>query len=270
LRQATSRRTLPKAFGDVVQDFNRMLANHFPVRGELQFCAIDLVLTDLRSGPRRVMFSAMRESLILVAHLVVTIIKLAAPGGAPFRSSRIANPRASVAHPESIPEEGINAWCGGARAARSRHVTDGSLSPYESRGRHQPATLLRFHRALVRRKYRLLFSGKPRCCTGPKGPSEELIAVVLEMKRRNPRVGRPRIASQVSHAFGAEIDKDVVRRILAKALTSEARRRGPSWLTLIAAASDSYCAVNASRAADLRHFVWQSDCAGSFHTPIPA
>src|SRR5712671_7278208 len=44
--------------------------------------AIDLDLTDLRSGWRGVMFSAMREWLILVAHLVVTIIKIAAPGGA--------------------------------------------------------------------------------------------------------------------------------------------------------------------------------------------
>ena len=43
---------------------------------------IDLVLTDLRSGRRGVIFSAMREWLILVAHLVVTIIKIAAPGGA--------------------------------------------------------------------------------------------------------------------------------------------------------------------------------------------
>ena len=80
----------------------------------------------------------------------------------------------------------------------------------------RPATLLRFHRALVRRKYRLLFSGRPRCRPGPKGPSDELIAVILEVKRRNPRFGCPRIAQQVSHAFGIEIDEDVVRRILVR------------------------------------------------------
>src|ERR1700720_4437695 len=44
--------------------------------------AVDLVLTDLRRSRRGVMFSPMREWLILVAHLVVTIIKIAAPGGA--------------------------------------------------------------------------------------------------------------------------------------------------------------------------------------------
>jgi hypothetical protein len=28
--------------------------------------------------------------------------------------------------------------------------------------------------------------------------------------------------------------------------------------------------VGASRRADLRHFVWRSDCAGLFHTPLAA
>lgn len=79
----------------------------------------------------------------------------------------------------------------------------------------RPATLLRFHRALVRRKYQWLFSSRTRRRSGPKGPSQELIAAVLEIKRLNPRFGCPRIAQQISHAFGVEIDKDVVRRILA-------------------------------------------------------
>jgi hypothetical protein len=34
------------------------------------------------------------------------------------------------------------------------------------------------------------------------------------MKRRNPRWGCPRIAQQIALAFGVQIDKDVVRRIL--------------------------------------------------------
>lgn len=91
----------------------------------------------------------------------------------------------------------------------------------------RPTTLLRFHRVLVRRKYRLLFLGRSRCRRGPKGPSDELIAVILEMKRRNPRFGCPRIAQQVSHAFGVEIDKDVVRRILAKHYRSQPGGEGP-------------------------------------------
>ncbi|MEP7243914.1 MAG: helix-turn-helix domain-containing protein, partial [Gammaproteobacteria bacterium] len=76
----------------------------------------------------------------------------------------------------------------------------------------RPATLLRFHRALVRRKYQWLLSAKTPRRPGPRGPSKELIAAVLEIKRLNPRFGCPRIAQQISHAFGLEIDKDVVRR----------------------------------------------------------
>ena len=50
-----------------------------------------------------------------------------------------------------------------------------------------PATILRFHRALVRRKYRNLFSKKSRAKPGPKGPPPELRAAIVAIKQRNPR-----------------------------------------------------------------------------------
>jgi len=78
------------------------------------------------------------------------------------------------------------------------------------------STLLRFHQALVKRKYQLLYSPKNRCRSGPKGPSRELVDAVVEMKRRNPRLGCRKIAEQISMAFGIELNKDVVRRILAR------------------------------------------------------
>src|SRR5216684_1922629 len=80
----------------------------------------------------------------------------------------------------------------------------------------RPSTLLAFHQALVRRKYRRLFSSSP-CLkkSGPKGPSEALIQAVLELKSRNPRFGCPRIARIISHTFGVEIDKNVVYRVLS-------------------------------------------------------
>src|SRR5258707_576716 len=79
------------------------------------------------------------------------------------------------------------------------------------------ATLYKFHKALVDRKYRILFSsaGRPRK-PGPKGPSPELIAAIVEIKRRNPKFGCVYIAQQIAHTFGLDIDKDVVRRVLAK------------------------------------------------------
>jgi putative transposase len=92
---------------------------------------------------------------------------------------------------------------------------------------------------LVERKYRLLVSSRyRRRKPGPKGPSAELIAAIVEMKQRNPRFGCVRIAQQIAHAFGIEIAKDVVRRVLAKHYQpSDTGANGPSGLTFIAQTS---------------------------------
>jgi transposase InsO family protein len=105
----------------------------------------------------------------------------------------------------------------------------------------KPATLLKFHKSLVDRKYSLLFSSSShRHKPGPKGPSAELIAAIVEMKRRNPKFGCIRIAQQISHAFGLDLNKDVVRRVLAKHYRpGGCGTNGPSWLTLIGHAKDS-------------------------------
>jgi hypothetical protein len=58
----------------------------------------------------------------------------------------------------------------------------------------KPSTLLDLDRMLAQRKYRLLFSSECRRQPGPKGPNRELIDAVVEMKRRNPNWGCPRIA----------------------------------------------------------------------------
>jgi len=49
----------------------------------------------------------------------------------------------------------------------------------------KPSTLLAFHAAIVKRKYRQLFSPKRRGKPGPRGPSPELNAAIVEMKRLN-------------------------------------------------------------------------------------
>lgn len=59
------------------------------------------------------------------------------------------------------------------------------------------------------------------------------------MKRRNPRYGCPRIAQQINLAFGLELDKDVVRRVLATHYKPDPSKHGPSWLTTIGHAKDS-------------------------------
>ena len=70
----------------------------------------------------------------------------------------------------------------------------------------KPSTLLSFHNALKKRKYRLLYSPGGGRKPGPRGPSREVNDAIGEMKNRNPRYGCPRITQQINLAFGlAEI-----------------------------------------------------------------
>src|SRR5204863_7751025 len=122
-------------------------------------------------------------------------------------------------------------------------------------------TLLGLHRALKNRKYRLLFSSKARKRPGPKGPSYKVIAAVVQMKLRNPTWGCPRIAQQMGLAFGIEINKDVVRRILAARYQPEPDSAGPSWLTFLGHMKDSLWSLDLFRceSATLRtHWSWWS------------
>jgi putative transposase len=112
----------------------------------------------------------------------------------------------------------------------------------------KPATLLRFHRLLRAGKYRRLFSSQSNAKPGPSGPSKELIEAIVEMKRHNARYGCPRIAQQLSKAFGLAIDRDVVRRVLAKYYKpGPDTGGGPSWLTFIGHAKDSLSSVDLFR-----------------------
>jgi hypothetical protein len=110
------------------------------------------------------------------------------------------------------------------------------------------STLLRLHRALTTRKYRRLFSSAVRKKPGPKGPSREVIAAVVDMKQRNPTWGCPRIAQQITLAFGIPMNKDVVRRILAVRYHPKPDAAGPSWLTVLGHAKDTLWSVDLLRA----------------------
>ena len=103
------------------------------------------------------------------------------------------------------------------------------------------------HRTLRNRKYRRLCSSKRRRKPGPKGPSKELIEAVVQTKWRNPTWGCPRIAQQIALAFDIQIDKDIVRRILARHYRPEQRSGGPSWLTFIGPLKDSLWSIDLFR-----------------------
>jgi hypothetical protein len=80
----------------------------------------------------------------------------------------------------------------------------------------------------------------------------------MEMKRRNSLWGCPRIAEQIKLAFGIEIDKDVVRRILTKHYGPESNAGAPSWLTFLGHIKDSLwsCDLFRCESAGLRtHWV---------------
>jgi transposase InsO family protein len=103
----------------------------------------------------------------------------------------------------------------------------------------KPSTLLALHKALSKQKYRMLFSPNRRRKPGPKAASLDLIHAVVEMKQRNPNWGCPRFAQQIALAFKLQIDKDVVRRILARHYRPGQDSGGPSWLTFLGHTKDS-------------------------------
>ena len=186
----------------------------------------------------------MREMFILIAHLLVTLAKLARPGGLRV----VAAESLAVKHKLLIMKRSRQR----APNLTSRdRLTLGFCALFVSRERLskmavilKASTLLQFHRALVKRKYYLLYSPRKRHRPGPKGPSKELIDTVVEMKRRNPRFGCRKIAEQISSAFGIEINKDVVRRILTRYYRPAPSGDGPSWLTVIGHAKNSLWSVD--------------------------
>jgi putative transposase len=198
----------------------------------------------------------MRDFVVLLMHLVLTVARLAKPGG--FRSVVVES--VLLRHQLLILNRGRK------RAPNLRpgdRMIAGMCMLFIRRARLlrsaivlKPSTLLSLHNVLKERKYRLLFSPRHRDRPGPKGPSKELIDAVVEMKRRNPIFGCPRIAEQVGLAFGVQLDKDVVRRILSVHYRPGTEGSGPSWLTFLGHMKDSLwsCDLFRCESATLRTY----------------
>jgi putative transposase len=190
----------------------------------------------------------MKDLLVLLAHLLTTIAKLLGPGGA----------RAIVAD-SLLMKQQLLIVNRSRRRAPNLSALDRFLLGFCSLFLNphrilraaviiRPSTLLTLHNLLKKRKYRLLYSSagsirKP----GPKGPSPELIQAIIEVKQRNPRFGCPRIAQQINKAFGTNIDKDVVRRVLAMHYRPSPGNVGPSWLTFLGHTKDSLWSIDLFR-----------------------
>ena len=167
------------------------------------------------------------------------MVRLAVPGG--LRS--VAAESALIRHQLLI----LNRGCKRAPNLRATdRIAAGLFTLFMNPARilrsaiiRKPSTLIHLHNLLRKRKYRMLFSPQRGRRPGPKGPHKELIDTVVAMQRRNPSWGCPRITQQIALAFGVEIYKDVVRRILSAHYRPEPDSAGPSWLTFIGHLRDS-------------------------------
>jgi putative transposase len=188
-----------------------------------------------------------RDLGVLLLHLLATVARLAGPGGARsvvaesvlVKHQLLILNRARKRSPNlRLSDRMVAGVC--ALLMRPRRLIRSAIVL-------KPSTLLRLHRALTTRKYRRLFSTKVPTKPGPKGPSQEVVAAVVDMKRRNPSWGCPRVAQQIALAFSIPINKDVVRRILAVRYQPGPDSAGPSWLTLLGHAKDSLWSLDLFR-----------------------
>jgi putative transposase len=102
-----------------------------------------------------------------------------------------------------------------------------------------PRTLLRWHQALVRRRWRQPVGRRGR----PSLPAE-VRELVLRLARENPRWGHRRICGELAK-LGLRVSATSIRRLLAQAKLEPAPRRdGPSWREFLHAQAASIIACD--------------------------
>jgi len=106
----------------------------------------------------------------------------------------------------------------------------------------KPATILKFHRLLVKRKYSSLYSNTSSRLGRPK-IDKKIRDLVIEIKKKNPSFGCPQIALLVTDRTGVQIGIETVRRIL-KSVNINEPGGGPSWLSFLGAQVDSLWSVD--------------------------
>jgi putative transposase len=189
----------------------------------------------------------MPEAIELLIHFFVSAIKLLRPGGVKvvmaetiaMKQQLIVMNRGKRRSPKLTTSDrfllGILAvFIGGRRLKKIAVII-------------KPTTLLAFHKSLVNRKYSRLYSNKTRRIPGRKPQDKALVDLVIEMKARNPCFGYGRIAMQIFDAFGIEITRFAVGRILRQNKHKLLPGGGPSWLTFIGHMKDSLWSVDLFR-----------------------
>ena len=181
----------------------------------------------------------MFEIIELLTHYFVTLIKLLKPGGVKLVMAE------SIAMKHQLIVMNRGKKRSPALITRDRFLF-GILTLFIGERRLQkvaviikPATIFAFHKALVNRKYRKLYSNKTKKVPGRKAQDQVLIDLVIDMKRRNPSFGYGRISMQILEAFGLTISRFAVGRILRKNRHNLPSGDGPSWLAFIGHMTDS-------------------------------
>ncbi len=102
-----------------------------------------------------------------------------------------------------------------------------------------PRTLLRWHRTLVRRKWR-----QPLGQVGRPLLAAEIRELVIRLARENPGWGHRRICGEL-RKLGFKVSPTSIRRLLDKAgLEPAPRRSGPTWRDFLRSQADSMVACD--------------------------
>src|SRR5665811_233953 len=103
-----------------------------------------------------------------------------------------------------------------------------------------PATLLRWHRELVRRKWTYRRSGRP----GRPPIDPEARVLILRLARENPRWGCVRIEGEL-RKLGLRVSATTIRTLLRTARLGPApQRTGPSWTEFLRAQAEGIIACD--------------------------
>jgi putative transposase len=102
-----------------------------------------------------------------------------------------------------------------------------------------PATLLRWHRELIARRWTYPKKGRD-----PRGLDEQIVALVVRLARENPRWGYVRIVGECRNV-GVRVSATSVRRILRRhGLGPAPRRGGPTWAEFLRAQAGGLLAMD--------------------------
>jgi transposase InsO family protein len=195
------------------------------------------------------MIPAMSELFTVIAICLSVTLRLSRPGGARaiaaemiiLRTQLMALKRKEKRSPPLTPFKRLLLGFTAGFVSKRRLSRVGILI--------KPATFMKFHRSLVKRKYRELYSNR-NGRTGRPRIGDEIRILVTEIKKENPSFGCPRIALTVADRTGVAISEETVRRILRVAnfgLPDD----GPSWLSFLGSQIDSLWSVDMFKAESI-------------------